>query len=144
MFSCTICTRLVDLSSCSWYRWSMGSVDLYTLSLSLNYFSYFSRLMAVIGIFDVIISFVCLFMDECPLIYCWAFVWGLATAAMRPLAGESVFGLIERTGNFCPALALLWLSTGHQFGYYLVVSTIMLVVLAISGFIFRVTGMLND
>ena len=122
----------------------MGSVDLYTLSLSLNYFSYFSRLMAVIGIFDVIISFVCLFMDECPLIYCWAFVWGLATAAMRPLAGESVFGLIERTGNFCPALALLWLSTGHQFGYYLVVSTIMIVALAISGFIFRVTGILNN
>jgi hypothetical protein len=99
--------------------------------------------MPVIGLLDVIVAFVCLFMNQCPLIYSWAFVWGLATAAMRPLAGESVFGLIERTGNFCPALALLWLSAGHQFGYYLIVSTVMIAALAISGFIFRSTGMLS-
>jgi hypothetical protein len=63
---------------------------------------------------------------------------------MRPLAGESIFGFIERTGNFCPALALLWLSTGHQFNYYLIVCMIMTGTLAISGLIFRLSGMLNN
>jgi hypothetical protein len=100
--------------------------------------------MPVIGLLDVIVAFVCLFMDKCPLVYCWAFVWGLATAVMRPLAGESIFGLIERTGNFCPALALLWLCTGHQFGYYLIVCMIMTSTLAISGLIFRLSGVLNN
>jgi len=100
--------------------------------------------MPIIGFMDVVIAFVCLFMDKCPLVYCWAFVWGLATAIMRPLAGESIFGLVERTGNFCPALALLWLSSGPHFSYYLTISTIMASTLAISGFIFRVTGLLNN
>ncbi|CAF4835952.1 unnamed protein product, partial [Rotaria magnacalcarata] len=42
--------------------------------------------MSIIGLLDVIIGFICLFMDRCPLIYCWAFVWGLSTAVIRPLA----------------------------------------------------------
>lgn len=99
--------------------------------------------MPVIGLLDVIVAFVCLFVEVCPFVHAWAFVWGLATAMMRPLAGESIFGLVERTGNFCPALALLWLSAGRHFTYYLIVSAAMAGVLAISGFIFRVTGWLK-
>ncbi len=34
-------------------------------------------------------------------------VWGLFTAALRPLAGQGVFELVERAYNFGPALALL-------------------------------------
>jgi hypothetical protein len=36
-------------------------------------------------------------------------VWGLFTAALRPLAGEGVFELVERSYNFGPAFALLLL-----------------------------------
>lgn len=99
--------------------------------------------MPVIGLLDVIVAFVCLFMESCPLVHCWAFVWGLATAMMRPLAGESIFGLVERTGNFCPALALLWLSAGRHFTHYLIVSAVMAGALAISSFVFRMTGWLK-
>jgi hypothetical protein len=100
--------------------------------------------MPIIGILDIIVGFVCLFMEKCPLIYCWAFVWGLATAIMRPLAGESMFGFIERAGNFCPALALLWLCSGQHFDYYLMICTVMTSILAISGLIFRMTGFMNN
>jgi hypothetical protein len=63
---------------------------------------------------------------------------------MRPLAGESIFGLVERTGNFCPALALLWLYSGQHFGYYLIICTMMTSALAISGLIFKLTGLMKN
>lgn len=99
--------------------------------------------MPVIGLLDVIVAFICLFMNSCPLIYCWAFVWGLATAMMRPLAGESIFGLVERTGNFCPALALIWLTAERHFTHYLIVSAAMAGALVVVSFVFRVTGLLK-
>ncbi|UJR08526.1 hypothetical protein I4U23_012789 [Adineta vaga] len=98
------------------------------------------RFMPLIGLMDIIIGFVCLFMDCCPLIYCWAFVWALSTALIRPLAGESIFGFIERTGNFLPALALLWICTGQKFYSYLYVCMAMIITLASTGMIFRLTG----
>ncbi|CAF1473269.1 unnamed protein product [Adineta steineri] len=101
-------------------------------------------LMPVIGLLDIVIAFVCLFMHACPLVYCWAFVWGLATALIRPIAGESIFGFIERTGNFCSALALLWLAGGQDFGYYLMICTLMTSILAVFGVIFRVTGLMKN
>lgn len=98
--------------------------------------------MPVIGLLDVIIGFICLFTDY-PLLYCWAFVWGLSTAVIRPLSGESIFGLIERTGNFLPSLALLFLCSGQYFAYYLSISVAMTVALAVSGVVFRMTGIFN-
>ncbi|CAF1046250.1 unnamed protein product [Adineta ricciae] len=100
-------------------------------------------LMPVIGFMDIIIGFFCLFSPTYPLVYCWAFVWGVATAMMRPLAGESIFGLVERTGNFCPALALLWLNSGRHFGFYLNVCAIMAGTLVVSGVILRSTALLK-
>jgi hypothetical protein len=100
--------------------------------------------MPIIGLLDIIVAFVCLYMDTCPLVYCWTFVWGFATAAIRPLAGESIFEFVGRTGNFCPALALLWLSTGQHFGFYFIMCMIMTGTLAISGLILRLTALLND
>ncbi|CAF1448135.1 unnamed protein product [Rotaria sordida] len=99
--------------------------------------------MRIIGLLDIVIGFTYLFMDNYPLIHCWAFVWGLSTALIRPLSGESIFGFIERTGNFLPALALLWLCSGQHFGYYLFVCIGMIGVLAISGLIFKMTGIFN-
>jgi len=42
-------------------------------------------------------------------------VWGLQTAALRPLAGEGAWGLLERAGNYGVPLAFLFLvrSGGH-------------------------------
>jgi len=37
-------------------------------------------------------------------------VWGLWTASLRPLAGEGIWELLERAGNFGVPLAYLWLS----------------------------------
>ncbi|CAF1292699.1 unnamed protein product [Rotaria sp. Silwood1] len=101
------------------------------------------RFMPMIGLLDVLVAFIYLFTDSYPLIHCWAFVWGLSTAMIRPLSGESIFGCIERTGNFLPALALLWLSSGQQFSYYLFVCVCMIGSLAISGLIFKTTGIFN-
>ncbi len=39
-------------------------------------------------------------------LFSWAGTWGAATAAMRPLSGESPLEFVERTGNFGPALYL--------------------------------------
>ena len=99
--------------------------------------------MPVIGFMDIIVGIFCLCSPTYPLVYCWAFVWGVATAMMRPLAGESIFGLVERTGNFCPALALLWLSSGRHFGFYLNVCAIMAGALVVSGVILRSTALLK-
>ena len=106
-------------------------------------FLFSSRFMVMIGLLDVIIGFICLFLDCCPLIYCWALTWGLSTAVIRPIAGESMFAFIERTGNFLPALAMLWLCSGQYFDYYLYVCIAMVGGLAISGFVFRSTGIFN-
>lgn len=38
-------------------------------------------------------------------------MWGFATALMRPLAGESIHQFIERSGNWMPALVLVYLET---------------------------------
>lgn len=101
--------------------------------------------MPLIGLLDMFVALMCMFSRPAPLLYCWAFVWGLSTAVMRPLAGESIFGLIERTGNFCPALALLWLSIGGvSVSYYLTVCALMIGGLIVSGVIFRLTGILSQ
>jgi hypothetical protein len=122
----------------------MGSVNSSQVFFVILIFQSSSILMPIIGALDIIVGFVCLFIDSCPLVYCWAFVWGLSTAIMRPLAGESIFGLVERTGNFCPALALIYLYSGQHFGYYIIVCTILTGALASCGFISKLTGIFNN
>lgn len=65
-------------------------------------------LMRVIGVMDIILSLACLFTPHL-LLFLWCFVWGLATALMRPLAGESLCQFIERSGNFLPSLVLSYI-----------------------------------
>lgn len=92
---------------------------------------------------DILVGFICLLTNGFPLVYAWAFVWGLSTAVMRPLAGESIFGLIERTGNFCPALALLFMSSGMLWTSDLFICLLMIGTLIVSGLIFRHSGVLK-
>lgn len=99
--------------------------------------------MPIIGLMDILVGIICMLGYGFPLMYAWAFVWGLSTAVMRPLAGESIFGLVERTGNFCPALALLWMSSGLFWNYYLIVCLMMIGALIITGLIFRQSGVLK-
>ncbi len=67
------------------------------------------RLMPLIGAVDVTIGMLILFAPrQLPLLYMT--VWGLWTALLRPLSGESVFEAIERAGNYGVPLALLLMS----------------------------------
>jgi hypothetical protein len=151
MFSISFRTEMVALSSCCWHRRTSRSVSIPCLELTRRSMFVFCSLfflsrrilMPIIGLIDILVGCICMTMSSCSFVYCWAFVWGLSTALMRPLAGESIFGLIERTGNFCPALALLWLSTGPSMTFYLFICASMIGTLTVSGLIFRQTGVLN-
>lgn len=70
------------------------------------------ELMPLTGSVDIALGLVALVIPmRAVLLYMAA--WGLFTAALRPLAGEGVFELVERSYNFGPALALLLL---HRVG----------------------------
>ena len=65
-------------------------------------------LMPLTGSVDIALGIVVLLLPvRAALLYMAA--WGLFTAALRPLAGEGVFELVERSYNFGPAFALLLL-----------------------------------
>ncbi len=67
------------------------------------------RLMPLVGAVDVLAGMAVLFAPRrLPLVY-MAF-WGLWTALLRPLAGESVFQTLERAGNYGVPFALLLLA----------------------------------
>jgi hypothetical protein len=65
------------------------------------------KLMPVVGAVDVMAGMAVLFAPRgLPLVY--MAVWALWTALLRPLAGESVFEMLERAGNYgVPAAFLL-------------------------------------
>jgi hypothetical protein len=66
-------------------------------------------LMPVIGAVDVMIGMSVLFAPRAlPLLYMT--FWGLWTALLRPLAGESVFETLERAGNYGVPFALILLT----------------------------------
>jgi hypothetical protein len=57
------------------------------------------HLMPLIGTFDVTLALVVLFYPVRGIILYMA-GWGLSTALLRPLAGESIWEAIERAGNY--------------------------------------------
>ena len=64
------------------------------------------KLMPLIGAVDVTAGMAVLFAPRAgPLIY--MSIWGLWTALLRPLSGESVFEAVERAGNYGVPLAML-------------------------------------
>jgi hypothetical protein len=67
------------------------------------------RLMPVVGAVDVMAGMAVLFAPRgLPLVYMTG--WGVWTALLRPLSGESVFETLERAGNYGVPLALLLLT----------------------------------
>ncbi|HEV2481305.1 MAG TPA: hypothetical protein VGS79_16650 [Puia sp.] len=93
-----------------------GAFGIITKPIWCNYFAVFGishdvayRLMPLVGTVDILMGISLLFY---PLraVAAWLVCWGLITASLRPLSGESAGELIERAGNFGTPLALLLLS----------------------------------
>jgi hypothetical protein len=69
------------------------------------------HLMPLVGLFDVTMALTVLFYPMRAVIM-YMTAWGLWTALLRPLAGESAWEAVERAGNFGALLALFMLATG--------------------------------
>jgi hypothetical protein len=65
-------------------------------------------LLFLVGLFDVIVAFIVLLRPVRCVLF-WAALWGLWTALLRPLMGESLLDFIERWANWAAPLALLFL-----------------------------------
>jgi uncharacterized membrane protein YphA (DoxX/SURF4 family) len=72
------------------------------------------RLMPVVGGVDISIGILTLIQPVRAVLF-YTVVWGLQTAALRPLAGEGVWELLERAGNYgVPFAFLLLLEPGRS------------------------------
>src|SRR5215510_12067409 len=67
------------------------------------------RLMPWIGGMDISLGLTMAFMPL-PIVLLHLTVWGLWTAALRPLSGDAVWELVERAGNYGVPLAFLVLA----------------------------------
>jgi hypothetical protein len=67
------------------------------------------HLMPLVGLFDVAMALTVLFYPMRAVIM-YMTAWGLWTALLRPLAGESVWEAVERAGNFGALAALFMLA----------------------------------
>ena len=102
-------------------------------------------LVRLIGAFDVAIGVAALTWQWEGVLVCAA-LWGLATALMRPLAGESPLAVLECTGNFLPAVALLYLNTADEkTTYWWGMAALVSAMLGVSAtLLLRQSGMLAD
>lgn len=66
------------------------------------------RWMPLIGAFDLVLAAVVL-IRPVRILLLWMVFWGLWTAALRPLSGDSIWQFFERGGNWGAPLALLLL-----------------------------------
>ena len=68
------------------------------------------RLMPIVGMMDIILGFLAFFAPRKALLLFMA-AWGLMTACLRPLAGEPISELLERSYNYCVPLAAFLMVT---------------------------------
>lgn len=64
--------------------------------------------LPLIGVMDVLVA-VFVIVRPIRAILLWAVVWGFWTALLRPLTGEPIWDLVERSANFGAPLALIFL-----------------------------------
>jgi hypothetical protein len=76
------------------------------------------QLMPMVGVADVTMGLAVLFYPVRGVIL-WMAAWGLWTAILRPLAGESAWEAVERAGNFGAPFALFLLAQGGVAGTWL-------------------------
>ncbi len=63
-------------------------------------------ILPLIGIMDIVVAFLVL-IQPIRIVLIWATLWALATAVARPIAGDPIWDLVERTANWAAPLALL-------------------------------------
>lgn len=63
-------------------------------------------IMPLIGLIDWLVAILVLLRPFYPVVL-WCFIWGFATALVRPIAGEPLLAFIERGANWAAPLALL-------------------------------------
>jgi hypothetical protein len=93
-----------------------GAFGIITKPIWCNYFAVFGighdmayHLMPVVGSIDILMGLSLLFYPT-RMVLSWLVLWGIVTASLRPLSGESFGELVERAGNYGAPLALLLLS----------------------------------
>ena len=62
------------------------------------------RIMPIVGVMDIVLGVLAFFAPRKALLLYMA-AWGLMTACLRPLAGEPISELFERSYNYCVPLA---------------------------------------
>ena len=70
-------------------------------------------LMPVVGAVDIAVGVATLLAPR-PVFLLYMAVWGLWTALLRPLAGDTVWETVERAGNYGVPFALLLLAGGRE------------------------------
>jgi hypothetical protein len=97
-----------------------GAFGIITKAAWLPYFGIFGipeawawKLMPVIGTVDITVGVLTLFQPVRAVVLYMVF-WGLQTACLRPLAGQGVWELLERAGNYGVPLAFLVLLGGGR------------------------------
>lgn len=103
-----------------------GAFGVITKAAWVPYFAIFGipepwawRLMPVVGAVDIAVGVLTLIQPVRAVILYMAF-WGLQTACLRPLAGQGVWELFERAGNYGVPLAfLVLLGAGRSFADWL-------------------------
>jgi hypothetical protein len=97
-----------------------GAFGIITKAAWLPYFAIFGipeawawRLMPMVGTVDITVGVLTLFQPVRAVVLYMAF-WGFQTACLRPLAGQGVWELFERAGNYGVPLAFLVLLGGGR------------------------------
>ncbi len=97
-----------------------GVFGVLTKSIWCNYFAVVGidqelayQFMPIIGFIDLLLGLI-LLIYPVKAILLWLVIWGLITAAVRPLSGETFAEFLERAGNFSAPLTLLVLCAGEN------------------------------
>ena len=64
-----------------------------------------TQLLFIVGLMDLLVALIVLVKPLKPVLL-WATFWGFWTALVRPLVGEPIWDLIERSANWGAPLAL--------------------------------------
>jgi hypothetical protein len=107
-----------------------GAFGIITKAIWCNYFAIFGidkvhayQWMPVLGTVDILLGLLLLF-KPVRAVSVWLIIWGIVTAACRPISGESFAEFIERAGNYGAPLALLALAGGIKWNIKWLFSTI--------------------
>ena len=97
-----------------------GAFGIITKAAWLPYFAIFGipeawawKLMPVVGTVDITVGVLTLFQPVRAVVLYMTF-WGFQTACLRPLAGQGVWELLERAGNYGVPLAFLVMLGGGR------------------------------